>query len=84
MRSKGKPKTGGRKAGTPNRITKTVREAFEQVFSQLQGSGTASLFVWAERNPTEFYKLASKLIPHDLGVQGNMVLHVVTGVPKAD
>lgn len=76
-------KTGGRKAGTPNKVTKALQESFEQVFNQLQNSNTASLHAWAQQNPTEFYKLASKLIPLD-GGGGNspMVLPVVTGVPK--
>lgn len=75
-------KTGGRKAGTPNKVTAAVREAFEVVFSQLQSSETANLYAWAQQNPTEFYKLASKLIPCEVTVQGGMVIHVVTGVPE--
>ena len=74
-------KTGGRKAGTPNKITATVRETFEHAFRILQESKTANLTSWAEKNPTEFYKLSSKLIPSDMNVQGNLNVTVTTGVP---
>ena len=65
-------KYGGRKKGTPNKITKSVREGYEKVFHALQRDENAkhTLFNWAQNNTTEFYKLASKLIP--LQVQGEM------------
>ena len=56
-------KTGGRKAGTPNVATRTVREHFAHAFELLQKSPSANIMTWAESNPTEFYRLASKLIP---------------------
>ena len=31
---KGRQKTGGRKAGTPNKVTKSAREILEQVFTE--------------------------------------------------
>ena len=57
----GNPK--GRKPGTPNKATRTVRETFEAVFVSLQSSDKASLRVWAEANPSDFYKLSTKLMP---------------------
>lgn len=64
--SKPGERRGGRKKGTPNRLTRSVKEAFEEAFRQLQGDPDASLPTWAKENPTEFYKLAAKLIPHEL------------------
>jgi hypothetical protein len=60
-------KTGGRAKGTPNAATRTVREQLTQSFDLLQQNKTANLLSWAERNPTEFNKLAAKLIPIQLG-----------------
>lgn len=74
-------KTGGRTAGTPNKITRTVRESFERAFELLQSDDKAKLETWAKANQTEFYKLAAKLIPVDMAVQGAITLNVVTGVP---
>lgn len=81
---KGKPRlpNAGRKAGTPNKVTATVRETFLKVFGELQSDPKANLLVWAQGNPTEFYKLSSKLIPVDMAVQGGLTLNVVTGVPR--
>lgn len=55
----------GRKPGTTNKITKTVRQAFEDAFAHLQEnpSDKWALRTWAKDNPTPFYSLASKLIP---------------------
>ena len=55
--NKGKPK------GATNKLTKSVKEAFEIAFSELQEDKEAKLTNWAKENPTEFYKLAAKLIP---------------------
>jgi hypothetical protein len=56
-------KTGGRTKGTPNKTTRLVKEVFANVFDQLQQDPKANLKEWAKENPTEFYKLSSKLIP---------------------
>jgi hypothetical protein len=66
--NKGKPK------GATNKLTKSVKEAFEVAFNELQGDENANLATWAKQNTTEFYKLAAKLIPTsvnaDLTTQG--------------
>lgn len=51
----------GRKAGVPNKLTKSAREAFQLAFKQ--NGGADALTVWAHANPTEFYKLYARLIP---------------------
>lgn len=58
--AKGK-KTGGRIAGTPNKLTKSAREAFALAFDEM--GGLEKLAAWAKANPTEFYKLYARLIP---------------------
>lgn len=59
-------KTGGRVAGTQNKFTRTVKDAFSEAFEML--GGAEALFKWAMRNQTDFYKLASKLIPADVNM----------------
>jgi hypothetical protein len=59
----GKKSGGGSRKGSPNKLTKSVKEAFEIAFSELQGDKEANLANWAKENTTEFYKLAAKLIP---------------------
>ena len=65
---KGEPRTpgSGRKRGTPNSLTRTVKEAFEIVFNEMQGEPGVSLLEWGKKNPTDFYRIASKLIPTDM------------------
>ena len=59
---------GGRPKGAVNQTTKLVKETFAEVFSNLQSHPTANLQSWAVDEPTEFYKLASKLIPAQMSV----------------
>lgn len=57
-------KTGGRKAGTPNKVTADVKAALTRAFDGL--GGVESLTRWAKQEPTEFYKLWAKLLPSEL------------------
>jgi hypothetical protein len=74
----GKKSGGGSRKGKPNKLTKSVKEAFEIAFNELQGDENANLATWAKANTTEFYKLAAKLIPTsvnaDLTTQGEKLL----------
>lgn len=63
---KGKEKSGGKVKGTPNKLTKTVKETILGAFNDLQEDPRANIFSWAKENPTEFYKIASKLIPTEI------------------
>jgi hypothetical protein len=60
-KKKGAPKTGGRVRGTPNKVTRAFREAVSLVFDEL--GGTTYLVKWAKKNPTEFFRIASRLVP---------------------
>jgi hypothetical protein len=63
---KGEPKTGGRKPGTPNKTTQTIKAMFEEVVDRL--GGPDALLTWAQAEPTEFWKCVSKLLPKDVTV----------------
>lgn len=54
----------GRVKGVPNKTTASMKEAFRQAFDEL--GGAPALAAWARKNPTEFYRLSSKLIPVQL------------------
>jgi len=62
----GKRPGSGRKPGTPNKITHTIRSAIENAFTNLQGDPKACLHAWGKANPTEFYRLAARLISHEV------------------
>lgn len=64
--SKPGERRGGRKKGTPNKLTRTVKEAFETAFHAMQEDPGVKLGAWGKANPTEFYKLAARLIPAEI------------------
>ena len=72
-RPKGSPKLGGRQKGTPNKTTAIIKDAITAVYADLLGSvenadnANAHFLQWAKDNQTEFYKIASKLIPIQVG-----------------
>lgn len=61
-----KGKAPGRPPGTQNKLTKTVRQAVLDAFHELQEDTDHKLTSWAKKEPTEFYKIASKLIPTEI------------------
>lgn len=82
-RHKGTPKTGGRKKGSGNVVTTTVRQRVLEVFNSLQSDEKANLEEWAKKETTEFYRMAAKLIPTDIKADvkhtGKVILHIKRG-----
>lgn len=54
-------KTGGRKKGTPNKISRDIREAVLQSFATV--GGAAYLAEQARANPTAYLSLVGKVLP---------------------
>lgn len=52
---------GGRGKGTLNKFTIEAKEAFQMAFDGI--GGIPKLIEWANRNPSEFFKLYARLIP---------------------
>lgn len=74
----------GRPKGSPNKTTALMKDAITSVYADLQegsGGGNNHFLHWASDNPTEFYKLASKLIPVQLGDEGGSGITVVINKP---
>lgn len=59
-------KTGGRKKGTPNKMTASAKAAFSHAFTKIGGAN--ALAKWAKENPGPFYTLYARLIPVDATV----------------
>jgi hypothetical protein len=79
---KGKPRTGGRQPGTPNALTGAFRDAVRHVYAGL--GGHANFLVWAKANETEFYRIASRLIPGEMqeGNGAGNITVIVQRVPE--
>lgn len=63
----------GRPKGMPNKATASIKAAFLEAFERRGGAD--ALLRWAEDNETEFYKLASKLIPTEVNATVAQVPH---------
>jgi hypothetical protein len=70
----------GRQKGTPNKATASIKAAFVEAFDNL--GGVKALVNWAKDNPTEFYRLASKLIPTE--VHANVAVRDVRAEEMGD
>lgn len=73
---KGHTKSGGRQKGTPNKTTRTAKEAFALAFDAL--GGYKRLVQWAKEDPDNlkvFYTLYARLIPVDV-TSGNKAITV--------
>jgi len=63
----GKREGAGRKEGSVSKLTRSFKELVQQTYEQLELSGRG-MKVWAQENETDFYKIASKLIPTEMGI----------------
>lgn len=50
----------------PGKLNRTVKETVLAVFNELQSDPKVKLSAWAKNEPTEFYKIAAKLIPTEV------------------
>lgn len=64
----GTPKTGGRKAGTPNVLSVRAKEALEQAFIGL--GGVPALIEFGRQFPQDFYKLWIRVLPAEIALAG--------------
>ena len=56
----------GRKKGSQNKLTTTVKDCVLSVFNQLQSDPRHNLLQFAKGNPKDFYQIASRLIPAEM------------------
>lgn len=84
-----KPKTGGRTAGTPNKLTKALKEAILEAADGSHKDGTVGyLKVQARDNPAAFMTLLGKVLPMTVqgpGEDGEILLKTIERkIVKAD
>lgn len=77
-----KPGNPGRPAGTPNHLTKTVKETVLSVFNEIQDDPKVKLSQFARDYPRDFYAIAAKLIPTDIKADVSVAVQVeqITGM----
>ena len=74
-------KRAGRKAGTKNKLTSTVKGTVLSVFNELQADPKHNLTAFAKKFPRDFYAIAAKLIPQEIkgDVKTKIQLEIVRG-----
>lgn len=60
----GSPKTGGRKKGTPNKLTADVKGMILEALDK--AGGVDYLLLQSESNPTAFLTLVGKVLPKEM------------------
>lgn len=60
----GSPKTGGRKKGTPNKLTADVKGMILEALHE--AGGVSYLLQQSESNPTAFLTLVGKVLPKEM------------------
>lgn len=69
-------KTGGRQLGTPNKVTTFFKEAVRIAYDEI--GGHTAFAAWARENPTEYYRIAARLIPTEITArEGNGVTVII-------
>ena len=72
-------KTGGRKKGSTNLVSRSMKETVTNTLVWLQTQPRINMREWAKENPTQFYQIAAKLIPQDLNIPSDVVIKVIRG-----
>ncbi len=75
-------KTGGRQAGTPNKLTLGVKEAIQKAFVEVGGEDY--LVKVAHENPAVFCHLLSRLLPTHVDFDGSIRNYVISTKPLTE
>lgn len=68
-------KTGGRQSGTPNKLSKALKEMILQALDEAHPDGAVEyLKTQATSNPTAFLSLVGKVLPMDVNANVNAVI----------
>lgn len=73
-----RPKTGGRKRGTPNKVTGALKDMILTALDQAhEDGGVAYLKAQAATNPTAFMSLVGRVLPLQVNGSGVGGEHIV-------
>lgn len=56
----------GKPKGAVAKLTRTFKDLVTNAIEALQEDPKANIIAWAKENPTDFYKIASRLIPSEV------------------
>lgn len=70
-------RVAGRKPGVPNKLTKLLRDAFEEAVIALQQDPEANLIAWAKTDPERFWTLAQKFCPRPVELEAQAAIKII-------
>ena len=82
---KGREKTGGRVAGTPNKVTTDIKQMIREALTK--AGGVDYLQAQAKSNPSAFLGLIKSIVPRDVNVGGqtdNELIIKIKGLGSGD
>ena len=80
-----RPKTGGRKKGTPNKVTAALKDMIMTALDQAHPDGSvAYLKAQASANPTAFLTLVGKVLPLQVAGHNGGPVETVTRIELVD
>lgn len=56
----------GRPKGIPNKFTKQFKDLLTETIQALEEKRDHGLMAWAEKHPSDFYRICSKLVPQEM------------------
>jgi len=74
---KGNKLSKGRKKDTPNRFTKQFKDLLTETYQALEEKKGHGLQTWAEKHPTDFYRICSKLVPQQITGEGGGPVEII-------
>jgi hypothetical protein len=77
-------KTGGRTKGAVNKTTASMKQCVQSTLEWLQDQPRVNMRDWSKENPTEFYKIAAKLIPTEISANVEMTKKELPPFMKAN
>ncbi len=85
MAGKGQPRTGGRKKGTPNKVTGALKEAILMAAEKAHPEGMVGYLVHqAAENPNAFMSLLGRALPLTVGSDPDNPLQTVHTIRLVD
>ena len=71
----GNPK--GREKGSSNKFNKQFKDLLIETYQALESKKDHGLQNWAEKHPTDFYRICAKLVPQQITGEGGGPIEVV-------
>lgn len=63
--------------GIPNKITQQFKDLLTETYQALEKDKERGLKKWAEKNPTDFYRICAKLVPQQITGEGGGPIEVI-------